>query len=63
MSEYAIRIERCGGSADGDVVAIFPTLAEARQYLDDPPGWVAAAVLAIYDLAPCCEIGDDDDAE
>lgn len=55
MSEYAIRIERGGGSRDGDVVAILPTLADARVFLDDPPAWLSDAVLAIYNLTPCWE--------
>ena len=53
--EYAIRIERGGGSADGDVVAVLPTLTAAREYIDNPPGWVADCVLAIYTLEPCWE--------
>lgn len=55
MTEYAIRIERNGGSANGDVVEIFPTLAEAREFLDHPPAWLADAVLSIYNLTPCWE--------
>lgn len=39
MSEYAIRIERGGGSRNGEVVAILPTLTDARAFLDDPPAW------------------------
>ena len=60
MSEYAIRIERGAGSADGDVVAVLGTLAEARRFINDPPGYLLDAVLSIYDLSPCWEEGDDD---
>lgn len=60
MTEFAIRILRGGGSADGDVIDILPTLTEAREFLADPPQWVADAVLAIYELTPCCREDDDD---
>ena len=59
MTDYAIRIERCGGSANGDVVAILPTLAEAREYLDNPEVPYADMVLAIYTLEPCWEDTDE----
>lgn len=55
MNEYAVRVIRGGGSADGDVIEIFPDLTEARAYIDNPPSVWADAVLAIYDLTPCWE--------
>ena len=59
MSEYAIRIERGGGSHDGDVVAVCLTLTEARESAE----WWADrldAVTAIYTLDPCYEEGPDE---
>lgn len=52
--EYAVRVER-GGSATGDVVAVFPTLDQAREYIDDETNPWADCVLAIYTLEPCWE--------
>lgn len=53
--EYAVRVERGGGSATGDVVAVFTTLEEAREYLDTPDSpW---AWLRAGDLHPRALLG------
>ena len=51
-TEYAVRIER-GGSRTGDAVAVFPTLDQAREYIDDETNPWVGCELAIYPLKPC----------
>lgn len=58
-TEYAVRILRGGGSSDGEVVEIFWRLAEAREYIDNPPTHLIDCVLGIYELTPCYDEGDE----